>query len=78
MSGDLIHLLTDSVTSAIDSIKIFDNAIVAEQDSLNPRQFNQMKESTYLVILRTMSYRQLILSKMQKCYIIYMMIPLKT
>ena len=43
MSGDLIHLVTDSVSSAIDSIKIFNNAIVAEQDSLNPRQFNQMK-----------------------------------
>ena len=43
MSGDLIHLLTDSTSSAIDSLKIFNNAIVAEQDSLNPSQFNQMK-----------------------------------
>ena len=43
MSGDLIHLLTDSTSNAIDSLKIFNNAIVAEQDSLNPSQFNQMK-----------------------------------
>ena len=43
MSGDLIHLLTDSTSNAIDSLKIFKNAIVAEQDSLNPSQFNQMK-----------------------------------
>ena len=43
MSGDIIHLLTDSTSSAIDSLKIFNNAIVAEQDSLNPSQFNQMK-----------------------------------
>ena len=43
MSGDLIHLLTDSTSKAIDSLKIFNNAIVAEQDSLNPSQFNQMK-----------------------------------
>ena len=43
MSGDLIHLLTDSTTNAIDSLKIFNNAVVAEQDSLNPFQFNQMK-----------------------------------
>ena len=27
----------------IDSLKIFNNAVVAEQDSLNPLQFNQMK-----------------------------------
>ena len=43
MSGDLIHLLTDSTSNAIDSLKIFNNAIVAEQDSLNPIQFNQTK-----------------------------------
>ena len=43
MSGDLIHLLTDSTTNAIDSLKIFNNAVVAEQDSFNPLQFNQMK-----------------------------------
>ena len=43
MSGDLIHLLMDSTSNAIDSLKIFNNAIVAEQDSLNPSQFNQMK-----------------------------------
>ena len=43
MSGDVIHLLTDSTSNAIDSLKIFNNAIVAEQDSLNPAQFNQMK-----------------------------------
>ena len=43
ISGDLIHLLTDSISNAIDSLKIFNNAIVAEQDSLNPSQFNQMK-----------------------------------
>ena len=43
MSGDLIHLLTDSTSNAIDSLKIFKNAIVAEQDSLNSSQFNQMK-----------------------------------
>ena len=43
MSGDLIHLLTDSTSNAIDSLKIFNNAIVAEQDSLNPSQFNQIK-----------------------------------
>ena len=43
MSGDVIHLLTDSTSNAIDSLKIFNNAIVAEQDSLNPLQFNQMK-----------------------------------
>jgi hypothetical protein len=43
MSGDLIHLLTDSTSNVIDSLKIFNNAIVAEQDSLNPKQFNQMK-----------------------------------
>lgn len=43
MSGDLIHLLADSTTNAIDSLKIFNNAVVAEQDSLNPLQFNQMK-----------------------------------
>ncbi|GIR82247.1 MAG: hypothetical protein CM15mP83_9730 [Flavobacteriaceae bacterium] len=36
MSGDLIHLLTDSTTNAIDSLKIFNNAVVAEQDSLTP------------------------------------------
>ena len=41
ISGDLIHLLTDSTTNAIDSLKIFNNAIVAEQDSLNP--FNLIK-----------------------------------
>ena len=43
MSGDLIHLLTDSTSKVIDSLKIFNNAIVAEQDSLNPSQFNQLK-----------------------------------
>ena len=43
MSGDLIHLMIDSTSNAIDSLKIFNNAIVAEQDSLNPNQFNQMK-----------------------------------
>ena len=43
ISGDLIHILTDSTSNAIDSLKIFNNAIVAEQDSLNPSQFNQMK-----------------------------------
>lgn len=43
MSGDVIHLLTDSTSNAIDSLKIFKNAIVAEQDSLNLLQFNQMK-----------------------------------
>ena len=43
MSGDLIHLLTDSTSKVIDSLKIFNNAILAEQDSLNPSQFNQLK-----------------------------------
>ena len=43
MSGDLIHLLTDSTSNVMDSLKIFNNAIVAEQDSLNPSQFNQLK-----------------------------------
>ncbi len=43
ISGDVIHLLTDSTSNVIDSLKIFNNAIVAEQDSLNPSQFNQLK-----------------------------------
>ena len=47
MSGDLIHLLTDSTTNAIDSLKIF-NAVVAEQDSINP--FNLIKLGIYLLV----------------------------
>ncbi len=43
LSGDLIHLITDSMSNSIDSLKIYNNAIVAEQDSLNTSQFNQMK-----------------------------------
>ena len=43
MSGNLIHLLTDSTSNAIDSLKIFNNAIVAKQDSLNPKRLLNLR-----------------------------------
>ncbi len=43
LSGNLIHLLTDSSNSKLDSIFIFDNTFIAEEDSLNKNGFNQIK-----------------------------------
>ncbi len=43
LSGNLIHLLTDSSNSKLDSIYIFDNAFIAEEDTINNNGYNQIK-----------------------------------
>ena len=43
MTGDEIHLLIDNEKEVLDSLLIYNNAFVIEQDSLNPDNFNQIK-----------------------------------
>lgn len=43
MTGDEIHLLIDTEKEVLDSLLIYNNAFVIEQDSLNPDNFNQIK-----------------------------------
>ncbi len=43
LSGNLIHLLTDSSNNKLDSIFIFENTFIVEEDTLNNKGFNQIK-----------------------------------
>jgi len=43
MSGDEIHLTIDMEEEVLDSLLIYNNAFVIEQDSLNTKNFNQIK-----------------------------------
>lgn len=41
MTGDHIHLISDTLTNELDSLKVFQNAFLIEHDSLN--NYNQVK-----------------------------------
>ncbi len=43
MTGDEIHLKIDTELEVLDSLLIYNNAFVIEQDSINPQNFNQIK-----------------------------------
>jgi lipopolysaccharide export system protein LptA len=43
MTGDEIHLTIDMEKEVLDSLLIYSNAFVVEQDSLNAKNFNQIK-----------------------------------
>ena len=43
MTGDEIHLTIDTENEVLDSLLIYNNAFVIEQDSINPLNFNQIK-----------------------------------
>jgi len=43
MTGDLIHLTNDTINNVLDSLIIFNNALIVEQDSLNFDNHNQIK-----------------------------------
>lgn len=43
MTGDEIHLTIDNEKEVLDSLLIYNNAFVIEQDSLNASHFNQIK-----------------------------------
>lgn len=43
MTGDEIHLTIDTEKEVLDSLLIYNNAFVIEQDSLDPQNFNQIK-----------------------------------
>jgi hypothetical protein len=43
MTGDEIHLTIDNKKEALDSLLIYNNAFVIEQDSLDAANFNQIK-----------------------------------
>jgi hypothetical protein len=43
MTGDEIHLTIDTEKEVLDSLLIYNNAFVIEQDSLNAANFNQIK-----------------------------------
>ena len=43
MSGDEIHIIRNTITNKLDSLKILNNAFVVEKDSLGIDNYNQMK-----------------------------------
>ncbi len=43
MTGDSIHLLTDTETEKLDSLKVINNAFVISQDTIGKKGFNQAK-----------------------------------
>lgn len=43
MTGDVVHLINDTVNNVLDSLVIYNNAFIVEQDSLNPNNHNQIK-----------------------------------
>ena len=43
MSGNVINLLTDMKTRKLDSLLIFGNSFVIEQDSINKNNYNQIE-----------------------------------
>ena len=45
MSGEIIHLLTEPGEKKLDSLQIFGNAFIIEQDSISVDGFNQIAGS---------------------------------
>ena len=43
MSGNEINLLTDLKTKKLDSLLIFGNSFIIEQDSINKNNYNQIE-----------------------------------
>ncbi|MFD2567541.1 OstA-like protein [Pseudotenacibaculum haliotis] len=43
ITGDSIKLLSDKKTDKLDSLKILGNSFIIQQDSLDPKNFNQIK-----------------------------------
>ena len=43
MSGDEIHIIRNTITNKLDSLKILNNAFVVEKDSIGIDNYNQMK-----------------------------------
>lgn len=43
ITGDSIHILSDTITNKLDSLKIFNNGFMIQKDSVNDKLFNQIK-----------------------------------
>ena len=43
ITGDSIHLLSDKTTKKLDSLKVLGNSFIIQKDSLDPKNFNQIK-----------------------------------
>lgn len=43
ITGDTIHLVSDSKTEKLDSLKVLNNAFIVSKDSLSENDFNQIK-----------------------------------
>ncbi|EAR12873.1 hypothetical protein PI23P_09605 [Polaribacter irgensii 23-P] len=43
ITGDTIHLISDTITEQLDSLKVLNNAFIVSKDSLSIQEYNQIK-----------------------------------
>lgn len=52
MTGDTIHLISNTKTEKLDSLKVFNNAFIVSKDTLSDEGFNQIKGQRLIGLFR--------------------------